>query len=976
MGQHRAFSGRVLSRGIALSMATTLSLVFAAPSIVTAATSGQLRGSVPQVSDQPQSTGITVRPPVLGETTIAGATPPGFFEADPAAQTNTTGAGEPSIAVDPVTPTHLAINSGFNGWGGGASNVGLFISTDGGVNWSRPGNVPPPPGRAVTGTTCNAPCDTTIDYGRGGRLYGTFLIQDGAGNTNVVTGSTTNPTSVAAWQWNGNPAQLTNANLNSADQPWLLVNRDPAVAAQDNAYVAYDDFGGRPDGRVAVSLGAAPVNFARDNIAGNESPGVTNPGLRMASDPTTGTMYALYETSTGAGQPKTVTYHLNRTTDAGATWTLNLNPNGITIDTVPSDQTNSVSAPFKFGTVNALLGGVDHAAVDPTNGDVYVVYGRDPGTGRNQIVMRRVTFVGGVASPPGPMIPISSQAGDAALPSIAIAADRTIGILYDTFDGFSPAPGNFPIFSAHFARSTDQGATFTDVVLQQFLSPATDNGNNRQRVLGDYQQLKAVGNTFYGVFSGNGLDFGRATSQIDPIFFTTAAGAPAGAPAATITPKPVNFGNVTVGSSASQTVTLTSSGTAPLNVTNIAVANTPPFSRTGGTCPPTPFTLPAAPGPGNSCTVIVTFSPTTAGAANGTLTFTDNAPDSPQVDPLQGNGVNGPLTVVGPPANFTINQCATFSGPLGSFSDPAGGPAGAFTVKINWGDGTALDTTTGTVTQTGPNTFQVSGTHTFTSPGTFTVSTTITAPDGRTLTLTTKATVTAVPFQAVSDGDPISGVEGQIVSGITGRFQGPSCATGTPTATIDWGDGSGTFSGTVTTSTSNGVATYEVRGSHTYKEESPAGGYQILTTLTQGALTAAAKDTAVITDAPIHATASPTGVNNGRAAGEVTGTPGTPSTGGLATFTDDNPFGMIGDFTATVDWGDGATTSGSITGPAGPSSGPWQVTGSHQYDCPGTYNVRVIVKDDGGSTDTVVTTATVMPPTNALDMLINLIRCA
>jgi hypothetical protein len=51
-----------------------------------------------------------------------------------------------------------------------------------------------------------------------------------------------------------------------------------------------------------------------------------------------------------------------------------------------------------------------------------------------------------------------------------------------------------------------------------------DNGDPRQRVLGDYMQLKAVGNTFYGAFTGNGVPFGRPFANHDPIFFRTSVG--------------------------------------------------------------------------------------------------------------------------------------------------------------------------------------------------------------------------------------------------------------------------------------------------------------------------------------------------------------------------------------------------------------------------------------------------------------------
>jgi hypothetical protein len=100
-----------------------------------------------------------------------------------------------------------------------------------------------------------------------------------------------------------------------------------------------------------------------------------------------------------------------------------------------------------------------------------------------------------------------------------------VGVLYDTFDGFDPDTA-FPVFSAHLAISQDQGVTFADQVLETFLSPAQDNGNPRQRVLGDYQELKAVGGTFYGVFTGKGVPFGRPFSNTDAIFFRTDAPTP------------------------------------------------------------------------------------------------------------------------------------------------------------------------------------------------------------------------------------------------------------------------------------------------------------------------------------------------------------------------------------------------------------------------------------------------------------------
>ena len=49
------------------------------------------------------------------------------------------------------------------------------------------------------------------------------------------------------------------------------------------------------------------------------------------------------------------------------------------------------AASAEFGTVNALLGNVDHAAVDSKTGDLYYAYGnRDAATGNDRLAIRRI----------------------------------------------------------------------------------------------------------------------------------------------------------------------------------------------------------------------------------------------------------------------------------------------------------------------------------------------------------------------------------------------------------------------------------------------------------------------------------------------------------------------------------------------------------------------------------------------------------
>jgi hypothetical protein len=202
--------------------------------------------------------------------------------------------------------------------------------------------------------------------------------------------------------------------------------------------------------------------------------------------------------------------HLNRTRDGGATWSLNGNTTGMVIARGASTQGQTVDV--KFGTVNALIGGIHHVAVDPVTGDVYVAYASGAG---NPLSMVRVQFDASGEATVGK--PSQITARRSALPSVAVASNGVIGVEFTSSDGFS-ADG-FPIFSAHLSLSDDHGKTWSDQVLETFLSPVKDDGDGRQRVLGDYQEMVAVGDTFYGTFTGNGAPFGRPISNTDPIFF-------------------------------------------------------------------------------------------------------------------------------------------------------------------------------------------------------------------------------------------------------------------------------------------------------------------------------------------------------------------------------------------------------------------------------------------------------------------------
>src|SRR5262245_14979017 len=267
--------------------------------------------------------------------------------------------GETSITANPANPNEVVITAFSGSWG---ANAPLWQTTDGGNTWTKQFTIPAPPGIAAGG----CPCDQAVDYGTANQMSGTFLVSD------IFSGTTTNPASAAAWNWLviAGVTQPTNFNNSpppgGVDQPWLLVNADPTIPAQDNVYTAYDDFtngnncvGDACNERVSVSYGVNPPNFTADNQSGTAT-GSINPGHRLAVDPRNGFVHSLFQRNIAAGNggSKNIDYMLNRSTDGGTTWTLNGMADGIIVANADSTQPTP-----KFGTVNALLGGMDHASV-------------------------------------------------------------------------------------------------------------------------------------------------------------------------------------------------------------------------------------------------------------------------------------------------------------------------------------------------------------------------------------------------------------------------------------------------------------------------------------------------------------------------------------------------------------------------------------------------------------------------------------
>jgi hypothetical protein len=295
-------------------------------------------------------------------------------------------------------------------------------------------------------------------------------------------------------------------------------------------------------------------------------------------------------------------------------------------------------------------------------------------------------------------------------------------------------------------------------------------------------------------------------------------------------------------------------------------------------------------------------------------------------------------------ATISPTEGQTFSGAVATFTD-TGYPdqvASDFTANIDWGDGTI---TTGTVTG-GSGIFTISGSHSYAEEGTFTILASFSDDPPSTLTnvsITSTAVVADAPLSAIAT--TIASTEGLSFTGVVANFTdaNPGGTVADFTATITWGDGA-TTAGTVSP---NGVGGFQVTGTHTYAEE---GTDSITVAIADvGGSTATANSTANVADATLTA-----------ASATAAATEGASFTGVVANFTDANPGGTVADFTATITWGDGATTAGTVS-PNG--VGGFQVTGTHTYAEEGTNSITVAIADVGGSTATANSTANVADAT-------------
>ncbi len=176
-----------------------------------------------------------------------------------------------------------------------------------------------------------------------------------------------------------------------------------------------------------------------------------------------------------------------------------------------------------------------------------------------------------------------------------------------------------------------------------------------------------------------------------------------------------------------------------------------------------------------------------------------------------------------------------------------------------------------------------------------------------------------------------TGTEGNSVQlGVVGTGPGGSLSPcGTSGLTFDW-----TFD-------DGGTATGQ-NPQHTFAEEGTHTGTVVVTDPT--GLSTTLPFSVVVVDAPLTLSCATPAVSLQAFNGTV------------ADLHDGNPAAPLSDFTATIDWGDGSTSSGTVSG----SGGDYTIAGGHTYASTGYFDVNVHVADEGGSTADTAKPCTVL----------------
>jgi hypothetical protein len=436
---------------------------------------------------------------------------------------------EPSIGVNPNNPMQAVIGAFTNG----PTNP-IYASTNSGMTWTH--------------FQDNANFDKSITFSNSGTAYYAPLFPIVFTGPNPTQGtvsvySSANPPTLPFVQ-NAASIYTTAPRTSIPDQPWI---RATQVSGMDHIYMAFNDVS-------TPTANTATVRFSTDSgltwtntvVERNGTPaiGQDGPAIRLAVNGNT--VYAAFQrwTAVADGNPDFTSNLVIVKDTTGGTGGFNaLGANGTTI---AAGIVDAFGTPLGVNRTSSMIA----LAVDPNDANrLAIAYTNKPASaGAPDHVEVKLSTDGGLTWSASSVFTTATNSG---LPSIAIASNGTIGLLYQALVNGQD--------QLHFVQSTDSFATNTDQLIfgWQDGSPPV---NGFQPYTGDFYDLTAVDGTFYGTFSATNdlrtaaLPFGVTLQRnfvgtpgtgtfalrdlanlpvgfsIDPYYFSTAALIPGAVP--------------------------------------------------------------------------------------------------------------------------------------------------------------------------------------------------------------------------------------------------------------------------------------------------------------------------------------------------------------------------------------------------------------------------------------------------------------
>jgi len=320
---------------------------------------------------------------------------------------------EPQVAVNPHTAGNIIGAWQQDRWSnGGAHGLLAGFSTDGGKTWGE-SQLPfsgcvtgsNPVLDPFTGTPYNRASDPWVSIGPDGTAYAVSL----SATESTVSGGGNNDTGVAAATSTDGGRTWGNARLVKSDQGTSpvfefthffndkeSVTADPIPTHGGTAYVVWDRLQApshSPDAALRAHAFRGPTWFSRTTDGGKTWTGtraIFDPGQNSQTignvivvNPKTGVLYDFFEQFSTTGSPKFtprgVSVGFISSSDGGTTWS---RPTTVAAQQFVTDTDPNTGAALRTGE------GLPSVAIDPSTGQLYVVWSDDRFTGTiNQIVI-------------------------------------------------------------------------------------------------------------------------------------------------------------------------------------------------------------------------------------------------------------------------------------------------------------------------------------------------------------------------------------------------------------------------------------------------------------------------------------------------------------------------------------------------------------------------------------------------------------